>query len=479
MDSPINQPADDRPIIGQRTSSRQPIRKPVTAETIRQTPHDDTKTPAHSRADLIALPINTAQPLIMHIDLNSCFAIIEQQANPLLRHKPVGVGAYTRDTGIILAASYEAKALGIKLGTSVREAREICPEFIALAPDPPKYREAHRRFREVLTTYTDQVAPRSIDEFVVDFHGSEAIRQGRSLESIGYEIKERIKESLGEYVTVNVGIGTNRFLAKLAAGLHKPDGLDVITPDNIIDIYKTIDLTDLPGINRRFKARLQAAGIGDPYDMYQASGRYLRDFVFFSKLGHAWHQRLRGWEVDAVQWGRKTIGHQYALEHKTADRDEIKRLLMKLSEKVGRRLRRYGYRAHGVHLSIRYIKQAGVETAWGKRWGYRYWQQGHKTPQALYATQEIYRAAESLLATVRFVDKVSQLSITVFDLTIDTSDQMELFGDDRRRLAALARAADLVNDRYGEFSVVPAIMADMDKTILDRIAFGNVQDIGD
>lgn len=479
MDSPISAADNSREVVGQRTSSRDPVRKPVTAETIYQKPREATKTPARTYADLVELPVNSSEPLIMHIDLNSCFATIEQQANPLLRNKPVGVGAYTRDTGIILAASYEAKRLGIKLGTSVREAREICPEFIALAPDPPKYREAHRRFKEVLTAYTDQVAPRSIDEFVVDFHGSHVVQQGRSLESVGYEIKERIKESLGEYVTVNVGIGTNRFLAKLAAGLHKPDGLDIITPDNIIEIYQSIDLTDLPGINRRFKARLMAAGIANPYEMYQSSGKFLRDFVFFSKLGHAWHQRLRGWEVDAVQWGRKTIGHQYALEHKTTDRDEIKRLLMKLCEKVGRRLRRYGYRAHGVHLSIRYIKQAGVETAWGKKWGYRYWQQGHKTPQPLYATQEIYRAAEHLLSTVRFVDKVSQLSITVFDLTADTSDQMGLFEDERMRLNALARAADLVNDRYGEFSVVPAIMADMNKTILDRIAFGNVQDIGD
>ncbi len=432
-------------------------------------------------ADLVELPVSTAQPLMMHIDLNSCFSTIEQQANPLYRNKPIAVAAYTKDHGIVLAASYDAKALGIKLGTSVREAKLICPGIIILMPDPPKYREAHRRFREVLTNYTSNVVAKSIDEFVLDFHGSPAIRAGRDIEAIGYEIKQRIKAHLGEYVTVNVGIGSNRFLAKLAAGLHKPDGLDSITRQNILDIYGQVELMALPGINHRFKARLYAAGITTPLEMYQASGKYLKNFVFYSKLGHQWHQRLRGYEVDAIEFERRTIGHQSALEQKSADREVIKRLLMKLCEKTGRRLRRHGCVAYGIHLSLRYIKSPLSSG------GYPYWHQGRKTLQPLYATQEIYRAAEALLAGVRFTNKVSLISITVFNLTGCEPEQLGLFdtssnhsdklGGDRLRQRSLAQAADSANDRYGEFSVVPAIMAGMDKTILDRIAFGNVQDI--
>lgn len=467
----------------------------------------DVKTPARSYRDLVELPINTTRPLIMHIDLNSCFSTIEQQANPLIRNKPVAVGAYAKDSGIILAASYDAKALGIKLGTSVREARQICPDIIILMPDPPKYREAHRRFREVLQAYTDDVAPKSIDEFVLDFHGADIIRRGRPLEDIGREIKQRIKEQLGCYVTVNIGIGSNRFLAKLAAGLHKPNGLDVITPDNILEIYRSIDLLALPGINRRFKARLLAAGIATPYEMYQASGKYLRHFVFFSKLGYQWHQRLRGWEVDDAVWGHKSIGHQYALEHHTFDKDEIKRLLMKLCEKTGRRLRRHGYVAYGIDLHIRYVYNRELAETGGhygpNGWGHsgysRHWHQSRKTAQPLYATQEIYRAAASMLDRVRLLDKVSLISVSVFNLrTVSESgaDQLDLFEDQpldynlgrvggtgatgfgsRRRRQALARAADEANNRYGEFTVIPAIMAGMDKTILDRIAFGNVSDI--
>lgn len=94
------------------------------------------------------LGLNQGKPLVMHIDLNSCFSTIEQQANPLIRNKPVAVAAYTSGNGMVLAASYDAKARGIKLGTNVREAKKLCPGIVILMPDPPKYREAHRRFRE-------------------------------------------------------------------------------------------------------------------------------------------------------------------------------------------------------------------------------------------------------------------------------------------------------------------------------------------
>lgn len=407
-----------------------------------------------------------AVPLIMHIDLNSCFSTIEQQANPLIRNKPVAVAAYTKQHGIVLAASYDAKALGIKLGTSVRDAQQIYPGIIILMPDPPKYRVAHRRFREVLLEYTSNVVPKSIDEFVIDFHGSEAVRQGRSMEEVGYEIKQKIKASLGEYVTVNVGIGSNRFLAKLAAGLHKPDGLDVLTADNLLETYRTLNLLDLPGINRRFKARLYAAGITTPYEMFQADGAFLKSQVFFSKLGHYWHLRLRGWEVDDREFERKSIGHQYALEQKTWDRDILRRLLMKLCEKTGRRLRGNGLTAGGIHLYLRFVNGQS-------------WHRGFKTAHQLYATQDIYREVDRLLTGApQFPDNVSHISITAFNLGPCNPEQLGLFDQAPSALKALARAADSVNDRYGEFTVVPAIMANMDKTILDRVAFGNLRDMG-
>ena len=164
------------------------------------------------------LQINYNDPLIMHIDLNSAYAMIEQQANPLYRHKPVAIAAYDTPRGMIIAASYEAKRKGIALGVNVREARLIDPKVIVLVPDPEKYFDAHRRFRKVLQSYTNEVTPKSVDEFVIDFRGSIAVQKGKTLQDIGRQIKQDIKTELGEYVTVNVGIGPNRFLAKMAAG---------------------------------------------------------------------------------------------------------------------------------------------------------------------------------------------------------------------------------------------------------------------
>jgi len=419
----------------------------------------------------MAIPINKTPPTIMHIDLNSCFAIIEQQANPLIRNKPVAVAAYDTPGGMVLAASYEAKALGIKLGVNVRQARELCKGVIVLMPDPAKYRDAHRRFRRVLGNYTSDVTPKSIDEFVIDFNGSPAIRQGRALTDIGYEIKDEIKKSLGEYVTVNVGIATNRCLAKLAANLHKPDGMDVIDAANLRETLATIELTDLPGINVRYEARLNTAGIYTPLQFLAANGDHLKKRVFKSKVGMDWHYRLRGWEVDNVIWGRKSYGHQYALSNKTTDRQKLSQLLMKLCEKTGRRLRGSGHTASGIRLWLSFTN-------------HQYWAKGKDTKNQMYSTQDIYLQAQKLLNQVVMPDNVTNMSVTVYKLVPGYPEQLGLFdslpaGQAGTRIdtKALARAADEINDKYGEFTVMPAIMANMDNVILDRIAWGNVKDL--
>lgn len=410
------------------------------------------------------LSLNYNQPMIMHIDLNSCFAIIEQQANPLIRHKPVAIAAYDTPRGAVIASSYEAKALGIKLGVNVREARLIDRNVIIMMPDPDKYFDAHRRFKQVLLKYTDEVTPKSVDEFVVDFRGSRAIQLGKSLHDVGMEIKQDIKQSLGEYVTVNVGIGPNRFLAKLAAGLHKPDGLDVISADNLRQVYAQLNLTDLPGINVRYEARLNLAGIFTPLQFLDAPLWQLKDQVFKSIVGFYWYLRLRGFEIDTVDFGRKSFGQQYALGNKTTNPEELSRLLMKLCEKTGRRLRHAGFVGGGVQLWMNFENR-------------QYWSQAKKLRNDIYSTQDIFLNAQRLLNSAVIPARVTNIGVTVFNLHPSTPLQLGLFDDSRLDNRSLARAADIVNDRYGEFTVVPAIMANMQNVILKRVAFGNIQDL--
>ena len=410
------------------------------------------------------MQINYNDPMMMHIDLNSCYAIIEQQANPLIRHKPVAIAAYDSPRGAVIASSYEAKALGIKLGVNVREARMIDPNIIVLMPDPEKYFDAHRRFRRVLLRYTNEVVPKSIDEFVIDFRGSLAVQRGKPLREIGMQIKEDIKRELGEYVTVNIGIGTNRFLAKLAAGLHKPDGLDIITGDVLRDIYDSLELIDLTGINVRYQARLKVAGIHTPLQFMDAPAEFLTKQVFKSVLGYHWYLRLRGHEVDATDTKTRSFGQQYALGNKTTDRKELSRLIMKLCEKTGRRLRHHGYVAYGVHL-------------WVVFEDHRYWAKGRKQRDDMYATQDIYLAAQRLLDSAVIPCKVTNLGVTVYDLRKNGVSQQSLFDDTRLDRRSLAIASDDVNDRYGEFTLVPALMANMQDVILKRVPFGSVRDI--
>jgi DNA polymerase-4 len=406
------------------------------------------------------LTLNYNQPLIMHVDLNSCFAIIEQQANPLLRYKPVAVAAYNTPKGIILAASYEAKALGIKVGISVSEAKMLCPKIVIMTPDPDKYFDAHRRFKKVLLNYTSQITPKSIDEFIVDFSGSTAIRQGLALTTIGQQIKQDIHHQLGEYVTVNIGIAPNRFLAKLAAGLNKPDGMDSIVASNLRRIYSSLQLTDLPGINSRYSARLNLAGIYTPLQFLDAPMWKLKNEVFRSIVGYYWYLRLRGHEIDSVNFSRKSFGQQYALGQRTTSSSELSRLLMKLCEKAGRRLRSAEYSALGIHYWMNFEDQS-------------YYSKRQQLPQPIYSTQDIFRHAQKLLLEKTITAKVTNIGISVFNLQPNNMLQLGLFDDTRLDKRSLALAADKINDQYGEFTLIPAIMANMQQVILKRVAFGS------
>lgn len=407
------------------------------------------------------LDLNYHQPLMMHIDLNSCFAMIEQQANPLIRYKPVAVAAYDTPKGIILASSYEAKALGIKVGVNVREAKLICPDIIIMTPDPDKYFDAHCRFKKVLLNYTDNITPKSVDEFVINFNGSIAVQKGLALETIGQRIKKDIKRELGEYITVNIGIAPNRFLAKLAAGLNKPDGMDTITADNLREIYSQLDLMDLPGINHRYAARLNLAGIYSPLQFLDAPLWKLKNEVFHSIVGFYWYLRLRGHEIDTVNFNRKSFSQQYALGQKTTDKQELSRLIMKLCEKTGRRLRSQGYEARGIQLWM------GFENR-------DYWSKRQQLKTALYSTQDIFSQSQRLLLQAQLTSRVTNIAITVFNLNSTTPMQLGLFDDTRLDSRSLAFAADNINDRYGEFTLIPALMANMQDIIIKRVAFGSI-----
>ena len=161
------------------------------------------------------LNFNPRPSTILHIDLNSCFATIEQQANPHLRGKPIAVAAYTTPNGCILAPSVEAKRFGIRTGMRVRDGKHLYPNLIVLSSDPWKYRNVHWKLRNLISKYTNDFEPKSIDEFVLNLKGYPCLRN--EMLEVGNEIKRKIKKEIGEWLTVSIGISTNTYLAKVAA----------------------------------------------------------------------------------------------------------------------------------------------------------------------------------------------------------------------------------------------------------------------
>ncbi|MGI8420589.1 MAG: DNA polymerase Y family protein [Candidatus Levyibacteriota bacterium] len=406
--------------------------------------------------------INHDKPMLMHIDLNSCFATIEQQANPLLRGKPLVVAAYSTPNAFILAPSIEAKVLGIKMGMRVRDAQAISSRVVVRSPDPPKYRDVHKKFRKIFDSYSPDVTPKSIDEAIIDFRPMKNLNP--DLVSIAKEIKARMKSEIGEWIRCSIGISTNMFLAKLGASLHKPDGLTVIDHTNLLEIYKNTELLDFCGINVRYKVRLNIGGIHTPLEFFHATSEHLEKRVFRSVLGRYWFKKMRGFEADQKDFPTKSIGHQYALQKPTDDPQILARLIMKLCEKMGRRVRKKGYIAHGIHMWFSYRDRTS-------------WHRGRLVNSNLYTTLDLYRHAMSICNAQPEQKVITHMGVSCYHLTEYNNNQLSLFEEESVKAKNVATAADKLNDIYGEFTVVPGLMMNMDSTILDRIAFGGIRDM--
>ncbi len=415
------------------------------------------------------LEFNSKPSTVMHIDLNSCFAMIEQQANPKIRDKPVAVAAYASSNGCILAASPEAKRFGIKTGMRVKDAKVLFPGLVVLPPDPWKYRNIHLKLRKIVRDYTNEAYPKSIDEFVLEMEGYPGAKCGMA--KTAQEIKQRIKREVGDWLTVSVGIGPNRFLAKTGAGLRKPDGLDEINYKNFEQVFKKLKLQDLCGIASRNEARLHSMGIYNVWDFYNAPVSKLKA-AFHSVNGYYWYLRLRGWEIDDVPQGRRSYGNSYALPKPLTTPSELAPILQKLVEKMSFRLRRAGYKALGIHLSLGYR----TGTSMFNHTKENYWHKGVTLGREIFESRDVYQEAFKLLLQSPLDRPVTNVAISVFNLTHSTTSQLNLLEDVIRK-ESLSRAVDDVNNRWGSFVITPARMIDTSHLIPDRIAFGGVKEL--
>lgn len=396
------------------------------------------------------MEFNGNRPNIICLDVNSCFATIEQQANPLIRDKPVVVAAYTTNSGCILAASVTAKKLGIKTGMRISDAKQIYPRLKVLLPDPPKYRFIHKQLLRILKNYSDNVEPKSIDEFIFKVDLKDPI-------VASYEIKERIKKEIGEYITVSIGISTNKYLAKIASNLKKPDGLSEINSQNHTKVFSKLKLTDLTGIKKGNSARLKLYNINTVNEFYNAPVWKLK-LAFGGIVGLYWHTWLHGYEISSSlkdKKGQKTYGNSYAPPPNKAHL--ILEILSKLCEKTGYRLRKAGLSAGGINLSISYRDGS-------------FWHKSQKTKRIIFESNNIYKEAVNLLNQSPIEELPRIIAINVFSLQTAKHLQLDIFSDETKK-TCLTRAIDKINDKWGLYTIHPARMNNDSTVVQDRISF--------
>lgn len=399
------------------------------------------------------MEFNRNLPRIVHLDINSCFATVEQQANPLLRDKPVVVAAYTTNSGCILAASVTAKKLGIKTGMRVMDARLIYPKVVVLPPDPPKYRFIHNKIKKILKDYSTRVIPKSIDEFV--FHLDLPSEAGPR--RVSMDIKERIKKEVGEYITVSIGISTNRYLAKVASNLQKPDGLSGINKDNIKEIFSKLKLTDLTGIKKGNSKRLNLFGIKTASDFLEAPVSKLK-LAFGGIGGLYWYLRLHGVEIDDFKSKRGCLGNSFAPPPNKANMTLP--ILSKLSEKTGLRLRNANLKASGVHL---FLQDRDGNS----------WHMGKKLNRDIFNSNDIYKEMNNLLNVSPIKNNLRHIAISTFNLKSKNSLQLEIFSDEIKK-TNLTKATDIINNKWGLYTIHSARMITDPTIVQDRISFGQL-----
>lgn len=418
---------------------------------------------------------NPAPATVMHVDINSCFATIEQQANPALRGRPTVVAAYAEDHGCILAASREAKKIGITTGMRVWIAKSRCPYLTVLAPDPDKYRFVNKQLHAILNRYSSDVSVESIDEMVLDLAGSPQLRDTYSVLDIAREIKRRVKTEIGEWISVSIGIAPNRYLAKVASGLHKPDGLDVIDEQSLLPILSTMTLEDLCGVKSGNATRLRIAGIYTPI-LFATADSHTLERAFHSIVGRHWWMRFHGYEDGsrytafgseasfAQGFGgpkQKSFGHAHALGTPLLPTDPaLWKIVSQLVVKMGSRLRAAGFMAQGVGISLQYADYSD------------HWHTQESGRNPLYADTDFYNRIARFLK-IAPSKPIRIPSVYCYHLSRTLYSQQSLFEEDSKK-EQLTRVIDSITARFGPFTVTPARMLAMNEKVLDRISFGKV-----
>ncbi len=286
----------------------------------------------------------------LFLDLNSYFASVEQQVNPELRGKPIIVVPVETDSSFAIAVSYEAKAFGIKTGTRIGDAKQMCPGLIVVHSVAPCYVHYHKLVLEAV----EQVLPIdkvcSIDEMQFELIGQEC--EPENARKLALTMKEAVRDHAGVCLTSSIGIAPNNFLAKIGTELQKPDGLVTLELKDIPGPLLDLKLTDLPGINKGMRGRLHACGIFSIEQLYACNISEIRR-AFGSLIGERWWYLLRGYHLEEQKTRTRSLGHSHVLAPEFRNVEGVKQVLLRLTTKACARLRFSGFVAGGMVVSVK------------------------------------------------------------------------------------------------------------------------------
>lgn len=405
----------------------------------------------------------------LFLDLNSYFASVEQQENPDLRGKPVAVVPMMTDYTCAIAASYEAKAYGIKTGTGIADAKRMCPRLICVLANHKNYVAYHEKIIDEFALHTPLNKIWSIDEMSSHLPPNKRSREASS--AIAHRIRQGIWKNIGPHINCSIGIAPNSFLAKVATDMKKPNGLIILDQTNMRDMLFKLKLMDLPGINVNMDERLRKAGITTIEQFWNISPKHAR-MIWGSVGGERFWYNLHGYDIPDLETKPSMIGHSRILDPELRHPDKARQVARRLTVKAASRLRRKGYFATRFHLNVRIVD--------GPRWG------GEMQILPAQDSFTFLQQMEDMWEMMRMEThpfQIKKLSVTMHGLKKPEDISLDFFQKETpqtKRNETLSRIMDEVNKKHGaetlQLGASPQTSAGYLGT---KIAFSRVPDMAE
>ena len=427
-------------------------------------------------------PFQSDRFQFLHIDLNSFFASVEQQIHPEYRGRPVAVVPTMADTTSCIAASYEAKAFGVKTGTQVGEAKKMCPGIILIEGSHTEYAKYSAAISEAVELVCPVSHHPSIDEMVCQLMGRE--QEPPRARKIALDIKQSIYRNVGEALRCSIGMAPNRYLAKIASDMQKPDGLIGLLPSQLPRAIAHLELRDLPGVGARTEQRLKTKGIETMPQLLALDRKQMHD-LWNSVWGDRLYHWLRGGDTgdDGAAVGselQKSLGHSHVMAPEFRNDAGAWAIANKLLHKAGMRLRMEKFYAGSLSITIRYqLTREQAERMRSKR---------HTSgiKQSGWAMEAKFRQCQDTLTLLEAMRGIWQrrpqgeefhrpffVGITLRNLIPENEYQEELFGDGGNR-AQLSQTMDRLNLKYGHTTLHFGSMLPARESAPTRIAFTQI-----